>query len=304
MMISNSNNSLHTLTGARQTMMSWARVIENQAAIPDVFRDACKSVLAENRPFPYMVLAPAIQGVRYRASEKVLCELNDVFYVWESAPGEIIANAYPLKTICSLEVGCILLNSWLTISGLTDAGQAATSVIPFNTATARHIAPFIKKMRPVLTEGTAWQAELAKLDDLASASFKFMNFARESLVGGEKVITSVWQPPIREVIFSLFGRSIYRNRVLAHLALLTDQEVILIRDDEHSTENRGVRYGGIWQYIPLRHISALKLSEPASGLVTLSLILACGGQPLDLVFADSAMPALLHFQEELHGIIF
>lgn len=299
-MTSNSNSPSSTLTGARQTMMSWAKVIESYAAVPEVYQDYCKPLLEGGRPFPYMVLAPAISGNRHTATEKLLCEVDDVFYVWERVGSHIISTAYPLKTICALEVGSILLYSWLTVRGVTSEGAASYTVIPFNTATGRHLAPFIHKMRPAPTavDETGWQAELAKFDYLVSASFKYMNYARESLVRGEKVIQTVWQPPIRQHRFTLFGRPFHRTIALAHLALLTDQEVILIGDDAQSTA-RGVRYGGIWQYVPLRHIAAAALTQPADDRVTLSLTLACGGQRLDKVFAASSQPALEHFQDEL-----
>jgi hypothetical protein len=81
---------------------------------------------------------------------------------------------------------------------------ASSAVIPFNTATGRHLAPFVNKMQPAPTgvDKTGWRAELAKLDYLAAASFKFMNYARKSLVRGEKVIQTVWQPPIRQHLFT------------------------------------------------------------------------------------------------------
>lgn len=304
-MASNSNNPSSTLTGARQTMLSWAKVIESYAAVPGVYQDFCKPLLEDGRPFPYMVLAPAISGNRYKATEKLLCEVDDVFYVWECVGSSIVSAAYPLKTICALEVGSILLYSWLTVRGVTSEGAASYTVIPFNTATGRHLAPFIHKMRPAPTDTdeAGWRAELAKFDYLAAVSFKFMNYARESLVRGEKVIQTVWQPPIRQHRFTLFGRPFHRTIALAHLALLTDQEVVFIGDDKHSVDNRGVRYGGIWQYIPLWHIAAAALTEPADDLVTLSLTLAGGDQRLDKVFAASSRPALEHFQNELkHGL--
>lgn len=299
-MASNSNRSSFTLTGARQTMSSWAKVIESYAAVPEVYKDSCKPLLEDGRSFPYMVLAPPISGNRHKATEKLLCEVDDVFYVWERVGSHIVSIAYPLKTICALEVGSILLYSWLTLRGVTSEGVASSTVIPFNTATGRHLAPVIHKMRPAPTavDETGWQAELAKFDYLVAASFKFMNYARESLVRGEKVIQTVWQPPIRQHRFTLFGRPFHRTIASAQLALLTDQEVIFIGEDAHST-SRGVRYGGIWQYIPLRHIAAVALTEPADEWVTLSLTLACGDPRLDKVFAASSQPALEPFQNEL-----
>ena len=300
-MTSNLNIPLPTLTGGKQTMASWAKVIESYVAVPEIYKDACKIILGGGQPFPYVVLAPAINGIKHRATEKLLCEVNDVLYLWESIGGKIISTAYPLKSICTVEVGSILLYSWFTISGMTSDGITSSSVIPFNTATGRHLFPFINKMRPMSedVDEANWQAELAKFDYLASANFKFMNFARNSLIRGEKVIHIVWQPQIRRHIFTLFGQSFYRTTALAHLALLTDKELILIEDAEYNAENRGVRYGGIFQYIPLQHIAAIALTDAADSLTTLSLTLACGNQRLDKIFAASNKQALEQLQNKI-----
>ena len=61
-------------------------------------------------------------------------------------------------------------------------------------------------------------------------------------------------------------------------SILTDKEVILIEEVESKAENRGVSYGGIFQYIPLQHIAASGITETANDLMTLSLSPAFGRQ--------------------------
>jgi len=100
----------------------------------------------------------------------------------------------------------------MTVSGVTSEGVAASSTVEFNTSTSRHFAPFLDKIRPPFngTDETALSAERAKFDYLSLTSFKFMNFARESLVCGEQVIySSAARNP--QPIATLFGWSFYRN---------------------------------------------------------------------------------------------
>jgi hypothetical protein len=299
----NTNVPLSSMTGARQTMLSWAKVLDSFAEVPEVYRDSCKAILGDADPFPHLVLTPAVRGTRHKATEKLLCEVNDVFHIWECAGSQVVSTAYPLKAICSIEVGNILLYSWLTISGLTTEGIKSSYIIPFNAATGRHLAHFINKMRPAPgnPDEITWQAEQAKFDYLLVDNYKFMNYARESLVLGEKVVNSIWQPQIRRPLFVIFGRPILRTAALTHLAVLTDKEVIFIQDVKHSIKDTGGRYGGIWQYVPLRHILAVSLSDRPDGTVTLSLSLDNRDQPLDKLFLASNKPALEHFQRELSG---
>lgn len=215
-MSSTIENPIEELTGAKQTMTSWAKVIQSYEDVPEIYKNSCKSLLETRTPFPYVVLAPVISDYKQRTTEKLLCEIDGILHIWGRSGKQIISTAFPLKTIYSLEVGSVLLFSWLTVSGLTSEGIADSTTISFNTATQRFLAPFIKQMRPasVVVNEADWQRELANFDHLSSSEFKFMNYARESLVRGDRVICSIMQPKIRKHIFTLFGQRFYRSLVL------------------------------------------------------------------------------------------
>ncbi len=306
-MQSNVEKPLAELTGAKQTMLSWARAIESYEEIPEDYKNSCKALLQNRLPFPYVVLAPAISDYKQKNTEKLLCEMDGILHIWERTGKQIVSTSFPLNDVYSLEVGSVLLFSWLTINGLTSEGVVGSSTISFNTATRRFLSPFIKQMRPspVAVNEVDWLTELAKFDHLSSSDFKFMNYARESLVHGDKVICSIMQPRIRKNIFTLFGQKFYRTLVLSHLAFLTNREAVFIRDDERSVEikGRGERYGGVWQYVPLRSIASSEITESENGLLTLSIELAVGGQRLDKTFEASNKKELEDFQRKLNQAI-
>ena len=303
---SNLENSLSELTGAKQTMVTWARLLESYQEVPEVYKTSCRAVLENIHPFPYVVLVPSIRDEKHKKSpENLVCEVDGTFHIWERIGNQVSSMSYPLKTISAIELGSVLLASWLTVSGLRGDGMASSSTIAFNTSTGRYLMPFIEKMRPAPTDmaDTDWQIERSKFDYLQPINFKFMNYARESLVRGEKVIQSILQPKIRKHIFTLFGQKFYRTVALAHLMLLTDKEIIFLRDDEQTTEVKGERYGGVWQYISLQNITAVTLKEMEGGLMTLSLTLTFGGQQMDKVFEASNKQALETFQKTIDQLI-
>jgi hypothetical protein len=286
-------------------MSSWAKVIESYDDIPEIYQGQCKMLMGDRQVFPYLVLAPPLDGMRRRTTEKLLCEVDDTLYVMERAGQRITTTGYPLKTIRDVEMGSIILYSWMTVSGVTSEGAPASSTIEFNASTSRHFAPFLDKIRPPFNgaDEAALKAERAKFDYLSSTSFKFMNLARESLVCGEQVLRSVWQPEIRKPVVTLLGLSLYRTLSTAHLAILTDKEIILIWEDERSTANpRGVRYGGVSRCIPLRHIGSVSLTGPVDDLLTLSLHLSLDAR-LDMVFAASSQRKVEQFQKEIQQLI-
>ena len=111
-----------------------------------------------------------------------------------------------------------------------------------------------------------------------------MTYARRSLLGGEKVIHTILQPEIRVSMFSILGK-IYRTISPTHMSILTDRELIIIREEERRSGED--RYGGIWNYIPLNKIVTLSLSRKDSNLLVLSIQLpksAC----LEYLFQASA----------------
>lgn len=297
-------NTEAVVTGARQTMASWSHVVESWEAVPAVYASSAQKVLKAGPPFPYTVFAPAFMGVRRMTTEKLVSEANDSLYVWERLRNQVVMTEYPLKAISDFEVGTILLYSWLTINGVTRAGIAASTTIEFNTATRRHFTPFVDKLRPApeAVDEREQNAERAKFDYLAAESFKFMNYACESLVAGEQVIQSLWQPEIYKPLLRFGGYTLHRTLALAHLAILTNKELIVISDDARSTESRGVRYGGKWHYVGLSHIGTVSVHDRAEDLMALCLTLTPGGRPLEIVFAASKKREMAQLQAALEKI--
>lgn len=291
------------LTGAQQTMASWAKVIESYSAVPEVYKNAFRKLVGDRPTFPYTVLTPPMAGFLRKTTEKLICEVNDVFYVLERAGRKIIAKAYPLGAMRDVEVGVILLHSWITLSGVTTDGEAASSTFEFSSATGGRLAPFLNKIRSAINgpDDTGLSAERAKFDNLASSSFKFMNYAKSSLMGSAKVLHTVWQPEIRaEGVLS--GWPFYQTVSPAHLTILTDKELILIWDDERVSGNKRARYGGVWRYIPLRSIVSVSLAEQANDLLTFSIELS-GNDRLDKVFAAAHKHALEQLQNEVKKLM-
>lgn len=300
-MMPDSARELSAMTGARQTMSSWARVIESPEAVPEAFRSAFDAAMGHQRPFPYTVFAPAIAGFRQRTTEKLLCAADDTIYVWERRGGQVTLAAYPIATVSDCEMGEILLFSWIAIGGVTQTGAVSATTVEFNTATSRHFSPFMALLRPALGEQdpAGQDAELAKFDYLAGESYKFRAYACASLQPGDAVHQVVWQPVIRVARARFWKFAVYRTLALAHLVILTDKELIVIQDDARSSENRGRRYGGKWRYVARPRIHAAALSERAGEGITLSLKLAPGGRLLDLLFAATQAAEVAQLREAL-----
>jgi hypothetical protein len=189
---------------------------------------------------------------------------------------------------------------------VTKNGAADSTTIEYNAVTERYFTPFVNKLRSVLAgvEGNSLQTERDKFDFLAVENFKFMNYAMRSLSGGEKVLQTVLQPKIGVPRITFAGRILFQTILsLAHLAILTDRELIVIEDGEHGGEKRGARYGGRWQYIPLKNITRTSLLEREDNLLVLSLTLSPTGRRVEFIFDVSKKQELSQLQDEIEKLM-
>jgi len=295
---------LSTLTGARQTMASWSKIIESYEAVPNIYKSYLKSYTGEGKIFPYTILSPALEKFLLKTTEKLVFERDDAIHILERAGNRIVEKSYPYKNVSLLEVGNILLSSWMVVSGITSEGVHSSSTIDFNAATGERLfSVFLKKMRPASLDAdeSAFAAEKNKFDALADSNFKFMNYGRASLVYGEKVLQIILQPKIREPLWKFAGWTIHRTVSLAHLTILTDKELILIRDDERGEEIKGVKYGGVWQYIPLKSIRSITLVDAPNSRLSLTITLS-SGDTIKKVFNVSRQPELEQFRDKIKGV--
>ncbi len=276
------------LSATEETKKSWARAVESFDEVPELYRAALGEIFPDPALFPGAVLTPTYEGFMRRESEKLICCPGPSLLILEKERGGLTQTCYPFAGISYLEFGAILLQAWITLRGFTGGGELATTTLKFNTVTDYLFFPILNRIRagrPGL-EGTLPREAAARFEALGERSYKFMNFGRKSILPGETLIDLVFQPEIKQELFRLSGWSFSRTLDPAHLAILTSRELILIRDDNSPGGLNGVRYGGIWTYVPLNKIDSAALAEKAPDLLALSLHLPQGDR-LEVLFAGS-----------------
>jgi hypothetical protein len=244
--------------------------------LPPVYHDFYSSLRLDTHEFPYAVITPTFKGFVRRENEKLICSVGDRFYILEKTKSQLNCTTYALADINYLEIGNILLNAWIRIQGIAGNGELTAVTLKFNAVSEHLFRPFLEKIRHAADypPGIDRDAELAKLEGVDALTFKFNSFARHSLLPGAKMIQTVAQPEIRRPVLKAFGRTFYRTVALSHVLVLTDRELIIIRDDINSpVAFDESRYGGVWDYIPLDKITAATLADQGDGRFALSIYL-------------------------------
>jgi hypothetical protein len=77
-MSQNLNDRSAVLTGAKQTMASWSKVIESYEAIPAIYKDFFETKFADSQRFPYTLLTPSLAKPSGKTTEKLICDTNSV----------------------------------------------------------------------------------------------------------------------------------------------------------------------------------------------------------------------------------
>jgi len=286
-----------------QTRASWAKLVTRFDEVPEAFKDFFKTLLGDTRTWPYTILLPTYEGFMRRENGRLVSSLDDKIYIVERARNKIACTCYPIQDISYVEEGVILLYAWVKINGIASDGVPGSSMLKFNAVTDYVLTPIIEKIRPATGDlgDTDRSLELAKFDYLARLNFKFMSYGRHSLLPGEKVIHTILQPEMRNKIFTALGWSFSRIISTAHISILTDRELILIRDEEQSQWSRDARYGGTRSYIPLNKITSVSLARREHDLLALSIYLS-GSDPIVSLFSTSNEREVDLFLDRLEGL--
>ena len=282
---------------------SWATAIKSYQELPAAYKAFFEALPEKERtPFPYTVLTPTFRGHRKPENEQLVCHIGGSVRVLEQAGDGLSTACFPLAEICCLEYGMILLHSWITIRGVNAEGVLTSSTLKFNSVTDHVMAPLVECMRPPPTGAGARGAspDSSRFNDLAQRNFKFRSYADASIRPGETVVQTILQPEIRSEFVRLWGTSLSKFVAPAHLTILTDCELIDIRDDSSQRWLKGSPHGGIWTYIPLNRIVSASMTGKEENLLVLSVWLP-GKQHFDAVFQASARGQLQRLVRHLNG---
>lgn len=292
---------LPRLNSNQRVQLTWARLIYSLEGVPEAYREALGARLPQGQKFPYVVLTPAYETFRSRITEKLICVLEREILILEGNVKEPVSQRYPLDGIHYVEVSSMLLDFRVKISGVTSEGTLASSICRCSAASDYLFLPVLKKIRPhgALSGDADRSLEQASFDGWTDLNFKFMNLARKSLLEGEKVICAILQPEIRVSRFTVLGRTFYKTLSPTHVCILTDRELITIR--EEVLQGREDKYGGIWEYIPLNKISSLTLSRKNGNMLSLSIQLP-DNECFECLFQDSMESEVDQLMVRFHSL--
>lgn len=257
----------------RQTRTSWAILIADLTDVPDDFKPFFQFNQDTEKSFPYTVITPSYEGFVNRTQARMVCLIDDCLYV--ANKGETFSQALclPFKDIQHIESRTVLLDSHLQIKGLDREGRPAVVKIRFNSVSDTLFKKINDEIRLFSFKNIKAKKSFS-FDHLEASNYKMANFSRHCLLSEENVEQMIWQPELRQSLIRihiplLMRTFLYRTVFPHHVTMLTDQELILIRESECIVSDDC--YGGVWDYVPLNKIMNSDIGRDQDGLLTLSI---------------------------------
>jgi len=284
----------------QQTRLSWAKKLTGYREVPEEFSAFFEPLEKNNQPFPFSVMTPSYEGFLLRFQEKLVCIIDQSLFVLNKNKATQEPLCFDFQRIHSLKFKKVLLDSSFTIGGIDHSGNPSKVDLHFNTVTEGLFWEIMRRVRQSSFSSTE-PYEKPLFEELKEQSFKFASYSRNCLIPGEKVVQLIWQPEltanplsikIPPVIRDFFERIVFPS----HVVLLTDQELVLISEDEQ--ENRREKYGAIWQFIPLRKISDITTSVQDNDLLKLNIFLKDGSK-IESMFLHSVNDVLEQLVNEI-----
>jgi hypothetical protein len=279
------------------SMKTWPRDLKSHEDIPLEFRDTLPK---DGSTFPYTVFIPEerVSPLRAKRNAQMLCLYNDRFVVLEAIQGSIVSTSYELEAITALEHGRVLLNSWLNINTLS---QSRT--FTFNTVCEPVFQPIIDAIRPTVKDSDSptlaakRQQETAKLGYLWKENIKYFNYGKRSILSGERILESVYQPDKSISRLNFFKKPVLHKYQTGHLTILTDKELIFIKESKPVKKVRDTSYGVLFTYIPLRQIQQVDFEEDTEKSACFANITITDNSRLRVQFSPNTAVNLESFKE-------
>lgn len=264
-----------------KTMKAWAIKIDQTEKIPAVFQKPMEQVLEEEADFPYMIYAPRNEKTGKPVNDTLLAMTEGTVWVLVDDPHQAAVVRFSMQEIQTIQMGTVLLESWIMFCGKT-AGDTECAVVYYDTVMEELFVPVLETVRTKMLQipAEAPEAQADELHYLKDVSLKFYNYGIQSLMPGQKVCCSVYQPRVEEKVY----KQSEAHETAPHLFILTEEELILIQETEQEEKSATQRYSGIWTHFPISQIEHFNVEDEEDGHWMKISINAKGQEPVQVIF--------------------
>lgn len=293
----NANLPVFPTVGAyEQTRKSWATQIRDYEGIPECYKPYYEALKQSHQPLPYTIKTPSFEGFFSPTTEKMITLMDDSLLFLDRVDRKTTLQQISLDQIGYVEYKSVLLASRIGIYGLDANHKPVRIEFRFNTVNDYLFQPIIEAFRTRGKDLGDGPRHVEEFDFLLDLNYKLMNYARRSLLPEEKVEEVVLQPAIERERFRLHTQAFTRMVSPAHLAIVTDREVIWIQDEPRNQAKS--HYGGTWLYIHPEKLTKLTFANQGLDINSMNLHFEDGSR-LEWIYDSDHIMDAHHLEEEI-----
>lgn len=225
---------------------SWARKINSIDTLPNYIMESIKETGISTANYLNAVYAPRTDEANELLSEDVILLTDNSVKIFIGDGSTVKTTSFSYENIIRVELGIILLKSWLRIDS-----KATTHTIYFNTTTEALFHEILEQIRFKIHKDTSKLRKHAttELDYLKDLNLKLYNYSHHTLLEKDEIIDSVYQE--RNMKYD----------INPSISILTHNELIFIKEPHSNQTPEESMYGGIWEYIPIKHIKDITTKD-------------------------------------------
>ena len=249
----------------RDHWREFPRELSSIEEIPAVLRDPPSAHLAAPESLIHVYLVPQPRGFSdwfHDAPPRntvFLLGPDQVVIARERPDGGARVESCALQNVIAMEVGTILLNSWLNLT-VADSHATQEYRLEYGTIFERTFRDSILWLRTLTGDGRPTpphhQWRMPGEERIKTLPIKFNNATRNYWLDGESVLATCFIKPL-----SVSGRVIKRLRrtfSCATALVVSDREVCVITEQAMSGAGR---WGQSWRFCPLSKIATLEIVD-------------------------------------------
>jgi len=219
-----------------KTTDHWTKEINDFSTLPETLQLEINKILeAQENNHPLAIKVPSNE--EHESLETLLIIFEDLIYILENDEGYIETYAMKYSQINFVELRIILLDSYIILND----GNISKKIF-FNTSSEGFFHQLIEKIRINQNSYDDLELSYENIDYLKEIDIKLYNYSKYALKFHNEIIDSVYQNETSESEFA------------SSITILTDNELVFIKEPNKDKQPMDSLYGGQWIYIPLNKI--------------------------------------------------
>ena len=267
------------------TMDTWAKEITSFSSLSKEFQIEIKKIQQHTSTMNPLTIKIPFES-NHNTPETIIIAFDSSLYILENFNNLIVTTEMQYSDILFIELTIILLNS----SFLINNGLKSKKIY-FNTSSEQYFHKIIKKIRTFQNLQNTIKTQSTKLDYLKDINLKLYNYSKYAMKYHEKIIDTVYQPADESL------------HIESNLTILSNNEIVFIKETDEKNKPESSLYGGTWVYIPINKINDVIIKNKKTERLFILDIIFNSSNSYSITYTYSTKTSFKEFDKEIKYLL-